>query len=166
MKPILIFFYGDSNTGKTNVLKKLGEWFHHRCTEYFELRKVSDSTDLKMAIRYKMGVCRIGIGTSGDDLQHVKENLEFFNVKKYFPSNECRIFITAARKPHSDSVYQNDVDMSEMLKRYSCVDIPRNFLTDKGREDKVSIKLVREDDLFVYLQTVIQTKKRLDFSFA
>lgn len=166
MKPILIFFYGDSNTGKTNVLKKLGEWFHHRCTEYFELRKVSDSTDLKMAIRYKMGVCRIGIGTSGDDLQHVKENLEFFRLRKYFPSNEFRIFITAAHKPHSDSVYQNDVDMSEMLKRYSCVDIPRNFLTDEGHEDKVSIKLVREDDLFVYLQTVIQTKKRLDFSFA
>lgn len=166
MKPILIFFYGDSNTGKTNVLKKLGEWFHHRCTEYIELRKGSDSTDLHMAIKYKMGVCRVGVGTSGDDIQHVKENLEFFSSRRYFPSNEFRIFITAARKPHADSIYQNDVDMVKMLKQYLCIDIPRNFLTDGGHEDGINVKLVREDDLFVYLQTVIQTKKRLDFSFA
>ena len=160
MKPILIFFYGDSNTGKTSVLKKLGEWFHHRCTEYIELRKGSDSTDLQMAIKYKMGVCRIGIGTSGDDIQHVKENLEFFKLKKYFPSNECRFFITAARKPHSDSVYQNDADMVKTLKRFSCIDIARNILPDDRHEDTVNVKLVREDDLFVYLQTMIQTKKQ------
>lgn len=162
MKPILIFFYGDSNTGKTNVLKRLGEWFYNRCTEYIELRKGSDSTDLQMAIRYKMGVCRIGIGTSGDDIQHVKDNLAFFKLRKYFPSNECRIFITAARKPHSDSAYQNDADMVRMLKRFSCIDIARNVLTGERHEDTVNVKLVREDELFVYLQALIQTKKRLD----
>ena len=118
MRPVLIFFYGDSNTGKTNVLKKLGEWFYHRCTEYIELRKGSDSTDLQVAIKYKKGVCRIGIGTSGDDIQHVKKNLEFFRLGKYFPTNEFHIFITAARKPHTDSVYQNDADMVKMLKRF------------------------------------------------
>lgn len=166
MKPILIFFYGDANTGKTNVLKKLSEWFHHRCTEYFEFRKVPGSTDLKMAIKYKMGVCRIGIGTSGDDLSHVKGNLEFFKMRKYFPSNEWHVFITAARKPHLDRVYQNDVDMVKMLNRFSCIDIARNFLPDERNEDETSIKLVREDDLFVYLQAVIQAKKRLDFSLS
>jgi thymidylate kinase len=47
MKPILIFFYGDANIGKTSVLKKLGEWFRHRCIEYIELRDKSNSPNVK-----------------------------------------------------------------------------------------------------------------------
>ena len=162
MKPILIFFYGDANTGKTNVLKKLGEWFHHRCTEYIELRDASKSTDLKLSIRYKEEACRVGIGTSGDNPEQVKANIDFFQNTRYFSRDEFCIFITAARYKSSDKSYRG---MKQILSNFSCVDIPRNFSrVSRARKDG-AVKLIREDDLFVYLQMVIQTRKRLDFSF-
>ena len=162
MKPILIFFYGDANTGKTNVLKKLGEWFHRRCTEYIELRDASKSTDLKMSIKYKEETCRVGVGTSGDNPEQVMANLEFFQNTKYFPKEEFRIFITAARYKNSDKSYQG---MKQILSNFSCVDIPRNYSRVSRAKKNGAVRLVREDDLFMYLQMVIQTKKQLDFSF-
>lgn len=162
MKPILIFFYGDSNTGKTNVLKKLGEWFYHRCTEYIELRDAPKSTDLKLSIKYGEKACRIGIGTSGDKPELVKANLDFFLNAKYFSKDDFRIFITAAHYKSSDKSYQG---MKQILSNFSCIDIPRNFSRVSRAKKNGAVRLVREDDLFVYLQTVIQTKKRLDFSF-
>ena len=75
MKPILIFFYGDANIGKTSVLKKLGEWFRHRCIEYIELRDKSNSSDVKLAIKTDEESCRVGIGTGGDAPEIVIEKL-------------------------------------------------------------------------------------------
>lgn len=163
MKPILIFFYGDPNTGKTNVLKKLGEWFYHRCTEYIELRDSSKSTDLKLSIKYGEKACRIGIGTSGDKPELVKVNLDFFLNEKYFPKDVFRIFVTAARYKSSDKSYRG---IKQMLRNFSCVDIPRNYSRVSRAKKNGAVRLVREDDLFVYLQAVIQTKKKLDFAFS
>lgn len=163
MKPILIFFYGDANTGKTNVLKKLGEWFRYRCTEYIELRDDSKSTDLKLSIKYRK-TCRIGIGTSGDDLKAVMKNIRFFLSSYFSPTEDVCIFITAARHEHSNKSFQRNATMKQLLSQFMCADVPRNAARIPYKRKDGKVKIVREDDLFVYLQTVIQKKQPLAFS--
>jgi hypothetical protein len=165
MKPILIFFYGDANIGKTSVLKKLGEWFRHRCIEYIELRDKSNSSDVKLAIKIDEESCRVGIGTGGDTPEIVIENLEFFLNSNYFKQGEFTVFITASRYAHTDKAYEKNPIMKKLLNRFSCIDIPRNFARKSRTWRDGAVSLVREDDLFVYLRTVIQKKKVLPFAF-
>lgn len=165
MKPILIFFYGDANIGKTSVLKKLGEWFRHRCIEYIELRDKSNSSDVKLAIKTDEESCRVGIGTGGDAPEIVIENLEFFLNSNYFKQGEFTVFITASRYAHTDKAYQKNSKMKKLLSQFSCVDVPRNFARKSRTWRNGAVRLVREDDLFVYLKTVVELKKPLSFSF-
>ena len=165
MKPILIFFYGDANIGKTSVLKKLGEWFRHRCIEYIELRDKSNSPDVKLVIKTDEELCRVGIGTGGDTPEIVIENLKFFSNNGYFKEEEFCVFITASRYAHTDKAYQKNTTMKNLLSQFSCVDIPRNFARKSRTWRDGAVSLVREDDLFVYLRTVMQKKKVLPFAF-
>ena len=84
----------------------------------------------------------------------------YYNLgNAYFKQGEFTVFITASRYAHTDKAYEKNPIMKKLLNRFSCIDIPRNFARKSRTWRDGAVSLVREDDLFVYLRTVMQKKK-------
>ena len=85
----LVVLCGEPDTGKSTTLNELGRMLINDTVSYYEERGQNISWDRRFVIRYWKWF--VGIGTAGDDLDHIKANLKFFNKQR------CDIGILAAR---------------------------------------------------------------------
>ena len=72
-KPVIVWFYGRHDSGKTTVMKRMSEMFREGCKKYVEHKFGSDGI---YVLQY--GSYRIGINTRGDGIKEVAFGLERF----------------------------------------------------------------------------------------
>lgn len=84
----LVILSGNSSTGKSGVLRMLGDLLREESLYWFKQKGRVESHDMRMSCRFNR--LTIGIGTAGDSEEIAKQNLAFFNEQK------CVVGILAA----------------------------------------------------------------------
>lgn len=87
----VIVLVGDPNVGKSTTLVHLSKMLldEEDAFFYYELKKQKKSKDRRIVLRTDRWI--VGIGTAGDDRDHLDENFKFFKDQR------CDIGVTASR---------------------------------------------------------------------
>lgn len=119
----VIVLYGEANSGKTTVLKELGQMLLENCDDYSNNRVFLPSKDgvrstVERDIKCTWRGCKLLIRTMGDQKSVVKKNIDAFL------GQEFDIAITASRWPIAD-LYDKKSMCPKKLSSCEVHDMPR-----------------------------------------